>query len=235
VHVDDTRVLLICKSRLTRLKLIEGLKTKNFLFFEADGVKEALSMNTKFHPNLLFCELEVSLEHPELISDLKKTSPKLKVTLVGNRNQIAEHFSKLGPDDYLQKPFTPDLVALKVLSILFPDESQKLDARSIFKVRKYQRIPVTGVTLRIYVPFYEKTDVLEISNSGLRIHTENLAEVDRGHVIKMEIISRVGNMSLSGKLLWYKDGDAGIAFARPKPKGFRSLLDGLCGIPTLPS
>ncbi len=113
------------------------------------------------------------------------------------------------------------MVLLKINSVLDPRRSWRRETEQILReMRKYQRFTVEGVTVHFHTPIQEKTEALDISYQGLKVKTKEVHEGDIGEVFRMQINYDGAYQLMDGKLMWVRQGTAGLRFTGTRPDSF---------------
>ena len=231
IMVTDISLLVLSRTRLVRMKLAQGLNADQLLFYEAETMLDAIEMYKRFHPSALLLDVDSLPESDhQLFEKLRLENPLMTVILLGTPDEREEVLRRFGADHFLEKPFLPELIANQIREMTGHEESMSLSTSALRKRRQLQRVEVSGVRLRLYAPIYEKTEIIDIAHSGLKAVTHKEVDLLPGVGVKMEIISTFGNLNLAAKVAWCRDGEVGLLFSNPKPKGFESLLSQLIGV-----
>lgn len=115
--------ILVCEDDYMVIKAIEHKLTRDGL--EVDVANDGRAASEKIKSNeydLIITDLLMpftgGLELINLIrEDLKKATPIIVLSKVGNEETIIEAF-KIGADDYLTKPFSPNELSIRVKRFL---------------------------------------------------------------------------------------------------------------------
>ncbi len=105
------RILIIDDDAELRANLAEILGKKDFETVQAGCASEALTMLSSFEPDLVITDYMMpGMNGMELISEIKKTSPAVKIIMITAFAAIgnAVEAMKRGADDYIPKPFKKD-------------------------------------------------------------------------------------------------------------------------------
>ncbi len=220
-------VLVATSSKLRGLKLQQGLKHGNILFYQADDAESAIERAATFAPDLVFLGTDLAELAWDLAAKLRAVSQDIHIVWVGTRQEVLAILETNPDDDALEQPFAIETVPLKVLAVLDPEASAELDGEAIFKMRKFRRIPVTGIVARIYAPIYEMVPVLDLAHSGMKIRSVKLNGSHIDQEVRLEIIVRNQNMVIQARLAWFRSNTGGLLFTNPKPTGFNLFFEQL--------
>lgn len=119
------KVLIVDDSRIFR-KILRTVFEENGhqIIGEAGNGAEALELLKEINPDLITLDITLPvMDGIEALKHIKEDYPDPKVVMVsaaGQKTKIIEAL-KLGADDFIQKPFEPESIAL-VIKKLFPDE-----------------------------------------------------------------------------------------------------------------
>jgi len=116
--VDDS---LPMRSVIKKSVKVSGFKVGEF--FEASNGREALNILKEEWVDLVLTDYNMpDMNGLELIEEMKqdellRSIPVVMITTEGSRKRV-EEFMEKGAADYIQKPFTPDKIRLKLNRIL---------------------------------------------------------------------------------------------------------------------
>lgn len=122
--VDDS---LPMRSVIIKTIRASGFSTANFL--EASNGREALKILRDDWLDLVITDYNMpNMNGMELISEMKKDTllasiPVLVVTTEGSKKKY-EEFMQRGATDYVKKPFTPEMIKIKINQILGEMENE---------------------------------------------------------------------------------------------------------------
>ena len=119
-------VLVVDDSRTMRMVIIKTIKACGFQvgqFFEAANGNEALEALKNDWVDLVITDYNMpDMDGLTLITEMKnneelKTIPVVVVTTEGSRERVQEFMEK-GADDYIKKPFSPEVIRDKLKQIM---------------------------------------------------------------------------------------------------------------------
>src|SRR3954468_6642887 len=119
----DTAKLLIVDDAFTILSLVENLFKKKYEVIKCRSVKEAMEALEYVTPDIVVTDLNMPEEGGEnLIVHLKSESrfeniPVIVLSSSDNANTKLR-LLRMGVDDFVQKPFNPEELALRLENIL---------------------------------------------------------------------------------------------------------------------
>ncbi|MDJ0840275.1 MAG: hypothetical protein QNK37_27440 [Acidobacteriota bacterium] len=223
----DLSVVLLVKNKLLNHKLKQGMNTRQILFYESSSLPEATSLYNQFDPKVLILDGSFLLQQADFLTSLHASMPAIKVIVVGNRGRLEPLIKTDSVIGILETPFLPENLPAKIIAVLYPDRSEDLIAETIFGERRLMRFPVSKVRLRVYHPVYMMTDVLDLSYIGLRAKAGEDIELTVKEDLKLEIMTKKGNLNLEGAISWVQGTQFGVTFSNKKPAGFRSMIKAL--------
>lgn len=123
VNPDKTAVILIVEDNLQLRSLITNELAKKFIVKEAENGQQGIDIITEFHPDLIISDVQMPLMNGyEMCRIIKQDIslshiPVILLTAkVLTQNKIEGYNS--GSDDYIEKPFSLELLMLKISNIL---------------------------------------------------------------------------------------------------------------------
>ncbi|WP_125077629.1 hybrid sensor histidine kinase/response regulator transcription factor [Rufibacter latericius] len=137
------RKLLIVEDEEDIRKLLKYYLSEQFHILEAENGKEGLELALAHHPNLIISDVKMPvMDGIELCRELKsniKTS-HIPVVLLTARTAFAHHKEGLdtGADAYLTKPFSPELLQIKIKNLLESQEKLKKFYLNLFNINSPQ-------------------------------------------------------------------------------------------------
>jgi two-component system alkaline phosphatase synthesis response regulator PhoP len=121
--------ILVVDDETEIVKIITAyLKKENYHYDLAFDGKQALEKFRVFSPDLIILDLMMpKINGEEVCKEIRKTSdiPIIMLTAKTNESSIINGF-EIGTDDYLQKPFSPKELMLRIRSILRRYEKGKV-------------------------------------------------------------------------------------------------------------
>ena len=124
--MENIRVLIVDDSSVMR-KIVERSLRQAKLgiaqVFEAGNGEEALDVLSQEKVDLILCDINMPVmdglefvRHLPTVENARGT-PVVMITTEGSENHVAQALSA-GARGYIRKPFTPDLVNSRILSVL---------------------------------------------------------------------------------------------------------------------
>lgn len=124
--MENIRVLIVDDSSVMRKIVERSLRQANVgiaQVFEAGNGEEALGVLGQQKVDLILCDINMPVmdglefvKHLPTIENAKGT-PVVMITTEGSENHVVQALSA-GAKGYIRKPFTPDLVNSRILSVL---------------------------------------------------------------------------------------------------------------------
>ena len=229
VSVTEHQILIASKSKLIRFKLIQAFTERDFLVRETVSAPDTLSEILKNNVSVVLLGEQLSeMDAPQFLENLQylgmDTRPKIiQITTDHDRE---ERYRELGVDDFLYPPLMPEMAFLKVRTLLEPEVNLAVEREQVHKeLRRYKRLPVKDLGLTFYTPVRELTEAVEISYTGLRARTCKMNELHVGATFKMQLMFRGEATVVNGRVMWIRDGFAGIRFSIPRPAQFQGFFD----------
>lgn len=124
--MENIRVLIVDDSSVMRKIVERSLRQANLgisQVFEAGNGMEALGVVNREKVDLILCDINMpvmdGLEFVKQLStvDNAKGIPVVMITTEGSEGHVVQALSA-GASGYIRKPFTPDLVNSRILSVL---------------------------------------------------------------------------------------------------------------------
>jgi DNA-binding response OmpR family regulator len=116
-------VILVAEDEMIMSKTIEfRLKKDGYTIIVSKDGREALEKLNEFSPDLVITDIMMPFSSGlEIISAVRdkpgKKIPIIVLSAMGQENMIMEAF-KLGVDDYIKKPFSPNELSIRVKNLL---------------------------------------------------------------------------------------------------------------------
>lgn len=126
----SVNIMIVDDSLPMRTVIIKTIKASGFgnaNFFEAANGREAFDVLQKEWMDLVITDYNMpEMNGMELLQEMKKDDilsaiPVLVVTTEGSREKV-EKFLSQGAADYVKKPFTPEVIRQKIISLLGVEE-----------------------------------------------------------------------------------------------------------------
>ena len=218
-------ILIAVSSKLARVKLVQALEESSTLFYEAHDIDELLEMTERFHPRLVCMDLRFSeLPSTTVISRFELMENRPKLVLIGQENRLDDQYLEKGIDAFLIQPFHPEIAIFK-LNTLMGNDTSAIERKKIFtEARRFKRISVNQVFLKIYRPVQEQANVEDLSQSGLKIISEKLEKDHINEDLKMQLVASKMVLNVGGRIVWVRDGKAGILITQ-KPPEFKQMFE----------
>ncbi len=124
--MENIRVLIVDDSSVMRKIVERSLRQANIPIaqvFEAGNGEEALGVLGHDKVDLILCDINMPvMDGLEFVKHLPgvenaKGTPVVMITTEGSENHVVQALSA-GARGYIRKPFTPDLVTSRILSVL---------------------------------------------------------------------------------------------------------------------
>lgn len=124
--MENIRVLIVDDSSVMRKIVERSLRQANIgiaQIFEAGNGEEAIGMLQREKVDLILCDINMPvMDGLEFVKHLPgvenaKGTPVVMITTEGSENHVVQALSA-GARGYIRKPFTPDLVNSRIVSIL---------------------------------------------------------------------------------------------------------------------
>ena len=221
--------LVVCtaaESRQTREKIKQALEGRVSSVFETHDMTTLMGLINGFEARVIFLGFRFYMMayQPEMIASLP-ADQRPKVILTGTQGQLDQPIRAKAVDSLLAQPFLPEMLLLKINSVLSPGTCwQKAEELVLAKMRKYQRFEVEGVNVHFHKPIVEKTEVLDISYQGLKARTRVFTAANLGAEVTMQITVGGVYTLIRGRLLWLRDGMAGLRFTNHRPDNFENFF-----------
>ncbi len=112
-----THVLIVEDDLVLREALAETMTIAGHTYITARDGKEALALLELYHPSVILTDVRMdNLDGNELLANIKKNRPNIPVILMTAYSSVedAVHAIRQGAVDYLQKPFSAQLLIEKI-------------------------------------------------------------------------------------------------------------------------
>lgn len=232
----NENILVVARCKMHRMKIVQTLEEKGYLVHEESVGKMALGKSGEVDA-IVLAERMYDMDAVQYLDhlDFLKLENPPKVMLIGSNLDRETAYKMRGVKSFLYPPFYPELLSLKLKTMLHPNWSLNEDQKNASRqLRQYERVPVREVMLTFLTPFHESAQVMDISYSGLRVKTSRVADGHLGRTTKMQIVCQGNSMIVNGKVIWAHDGLAGIRFKGPKPPRFNMFMEGITTGDALP-
>lgn len=155
-------ILVVDDDPLSREFLVEAIKELGFQALEAENGSEGIRQAKSLSPDLVLTDLRMpDVDGLELVRSLKKEHPDLPTVLVTAHGTIeaAVEAIRLGADDFLLKPCSPDAIEIVI---------QRIDHRAkLIRENQYLRSEIVGSSPPSMVA--KSPEMLEMLRSASRI------------------------------------------------------------------
>lgn len=223
---EHLTVCTACSSLLLRTKINQAFIGHDVQVFETADMAELVQFVLNFHPKVIFLGFrffqrsefpgEIQLMHPEA---------KPRLVLTGTYQELESDLASKGVDALLCLPFIPEMVLMKINSVLKPGKDwQHEDSLVLRKMRKFQRFSVSQVYVHLLKPTTERSQVIDISYQGIKIETSQLTPLARDQVFQLQIACEGASILIEARLMWVRDHHAGFRFRKDRPAGFDNFF-----------
>ncbi|WP_190300258.1 hybrid sensor histidine kinase/response regulator transcription factor [Rufibacter hautae] len=137
------RKILIVEDEEDIRKLLKYYLSEQFHILEAANGKEGLELALAHHPNIIISDVKMPvMDGIQLCRELKTNirTSHIPVVLLTARTAFAHHKEGLdtGADAYLTKPFSPELLQIKIKNLLESQEKLKKFYLNLFNINSPQ-------------------------------------------------------------------------------------------------
>lgn len=175
---DKKKVLVVDDENKMRKLLCDYLQASNYDVIEAKDGEEALS---KFYNNkdiaiILLDVMMPKIDGWETLETIRKDSkvPVIMLTAKGEEEDELHGF-KSGADDYIQKPFSPQILMARIKSILNRNDAanQEIESDGIRINKVEHQVYIDGEPIELSFKEFELLDYL-IENKGVALTREKI-------------------------------------------------------------
>ena len=175
---DKKKVLVVDDENKMRKLLCDYLQANNYDVIEAKDGEEALS---KFYNNkdiaiILLDVMMPKIDGWETLETIRKDSkvPVIMLTAKGEEEDELHGF-KSGADDYIQKPFSPQILMARIKSILNRNDAanQEIESDGIRINKVEHQVYIDGEPIELSFKEFELLDYL-IENKGVALTREKI-------------------------------------------------------------
>jgi len=223
---ENLSICVASSSALIRTKIQQAVNGRVVACHEADNMTELTGLIREHRPEVVVVGFKFFMEET-FPGAIEKMRPGLKpcIILAGSQTELDQDLPSKGVGALLAMPFLPEMVLLKINSVLNPRRSWRKETEQVLRqMRKYQRFTVEGVTVHFHAPIQEKTNVIDISYQGLKVKTKEMHEGDVGESFRMQINYEGSYQIMDGKLMWVREGTAGFRFTGTRPDSFQGFF-----------
>lgn len=215
-------------SKFLRTRIAHALEGHVKQTYEGQGIENIREELELVRPAVVFLDVRLfnlNLRNPIGNVLNAKVHPFPKILLMGTPVELERDVAVPGVDALLCAPFIPEMVWLRMRSVLSPEVCiRQVQAQVLNKMRKYSRIAVEDINVHFYKPFQIRAQVLDISYQGLKALT---LESDPGWVgeeVQMQISGEGSGLNLSGRVMWVREEKVGIRFSCKRGADFSEFL-----------
>lgn len=226
---DDLAVAVGSYSALIRSKVRQAISRKVSKFLEADSMESLLVQIREHRPAIIIVGFKLFMDDdfPGPISSMS-AKQRPEIILTASQAELDGELPSKGVAAVLPLPFIPEMVLLKINTVLQPRRSWRKETEMVLRqMRKFQRFPVEDVTVHLHKPINEKTTVVDISYQGIKIKTSEIYEDQLGAEFRMQVNCEGSYLIINGKLMWLSNGQAGIRFIGSRPGSFNRFFNNI--------
>ena len=175
---DKKKVLVVDDENKMRKLLCDYLQANNYDVIEAKDGEEALSKfyNDKDIAIILLDVMMPKIDGWETLETIRKDSnvPIIMLTAKGEEEDELHGF-KSGADDYIQKPFSPQILMARIKSILNRNDAanQEIESDGIRSNKVEHQVYIDGEPIELSFKEFELLDYL-IENKGVALTREKI-------------------------------------------------------------
>ncbi len=126
--MSKPRILVIDDEEIVRISCKKCLTPEGFDVTMAGTGLEGMKLTKENHYDLILTDLKMpDMDGMEFLMMIKETQPGAKVIMITGYSTVdhAEEAMRLGASNYVEKPFTPDVLIAAVKDALFSEKGKK--------------------------------------------------------------------------------------------------------------
>lgn len=133
------KIMIIDDDKLICSELKELLQNNGYEAFILENFKDSLNEILKYSPDLLLLDINIPFENGELILQTLRKFSNIPVVMVTSKNSDIDEALSItyGADDYITKPYNPNILLLRIGAIL-----KRINNKSNIMVYKDLKIDV---------------------------------------------------------------------------------------------
>lgn len=126
--MSKPKILVIDDEEIVRISCKKCLTPEGYDVTLAGTGIEGMELTKENHYDLILTDLKMpDMDGMEFLMMIKETQPEAKVILITGYSTVehAEEALRLGASNYVEKPFTPDILIAAVKEALLSDKGKK--------------------------------------------------------------------------------------------------------------